>query len=96
MVVGVNCFVQENEDTFETLKVNPKIEKEQIKRLKAYKKDRKSKTIGSYCEKILNCAQGNKNLMPLIVEAVENKVTLGEISDSLRKVFGAYKERVTV
>lgn len=48
-------------------------------------------------EKIQLAAQDSRqNLMPLFVEAVENKVTLGEISDTLRKVFGQYKETLTL
>ena len=42
-------------------------------------------------EKIEEAAKGNTNLMPLIIEAVENYATLGEIADAMRKVFGEYK-----
>lgn len=52
--------------------------------------------MDSHLEKIRNAAQGDENLMPLFIDAVENQVTLGEISDALRQVFGQYKETLTL
>jgi methylmalonyl-CoA mutase N-terminal domain/subunit len=80
----------------EILKVNPKLEREQIQRLKRYKKSRNQKLVASQLDQIRNAAKSNTNLMPLFVTAVENKVTLGEISHALRDVFGTYKESVTI
>ena len=49
-----------------------------------------------HLERITNAAQGKDNLMPVFIDAVENKVTLGEIADSLRGVFGLFKETITI
>jgi methylmalonyl-CoA mutase N-terminal domain/subunit len=96
IVVGVNEFTQASTETPEILKVSEATAVEQIARLKKFKAARDSAIVSSHLEKIRNAASGNSSLMPLFVDAVENGVTLGEISDSLRKVFGLYKETITV
>lgn len=97
IIVGVNAFQDEKDNnTIDILKVDPEIEKEQIQRLQVFKNNRDLKTIEKHLEKIRNAAEGEANLIPLFVDAVNEKVTLGEISDSLRKVFGQYKETVTL
>ncbi len=96
VIVGVNDFIEENESTAATFKIDTKAVKEQIQRLKKFKKARKDKLIKAHLEKITNAAQGEDNLIPLYIDAVKDKVTLGEISDALRKVFGLYKESITI
>lgn len=92
-VVGVNKFTAPNEVQPKPLKIRPEIERDQIKRLTTFKKKRNSKTVQGSLNKIENAAQSSENLMPLFIEAVENHVTLGEISDTLRKIFGVFKPR---
>lgn len=96
IVVGVNEFVQKSTEEPEILKISEEVSREQINRLKKFKVSRNQSKVTSHLEKIRNAAEGNENLMPLFIEAVENNVTLGEVSDSLRKVFGLYKETITV
>jgi methylmalonyl-CoA mutase N-terminal domain/subunit len=96
IIVGVNEFVQETEKPTETLKISEAIGKEQIQRLQKFKKSRDAKKVAAALEKIEKAARGTDNLIPLFVEAVESKVTLGEISDTLRKVFGLFRENVTL
>lgn len=96
LVVGVNQFVGSNEDEPEVLKVNRAVQASQIRRLKKFKKNRNKKVVASKIEALTSAAELKKNLMPYILESVENKVTLGEISDSLRKVYGLYKENITL
>lgn len=97
IIVGVNALQDEKDNSpIDILKVDPEIEKEQIQRLQIFKKSRDLKVIEKHLEKIRNAAEGEANLIPLFVDAVSDKVTLGEISDSLRKVFGQFKETVTL
>jgi methylmalonyl-CoA mutase N-terminal domain/subunit len=96
-IVGVNCFETSQQSKVETLRISDEISKDQISRLNIFIKKRNASLVKTSLERIQNAAQDNRqNLMPLFVEAVENKVTLGEISDTLRKVFGQYKETLTL
>lgn len=96
IVVGVNDFVQTSNEVPEVLKISEETAREQITRLKKFKANRDSAKVHGALEKIRNAAAGGDNLMPPIVDAVENHVTLGEVSDALRAVFGLYKETITV
>ena len=96
IVVGVNDFVQKSTEEPEILKISEETAREQINRLKAFKQKRDNNKVKAQLERVSNAANSGSNLMPLFIEAVENDVTLGEISDSLRKVFGLYKETITV
>jgi methylmalonyl-CoA mutase, N-terminal domain len=92
-VVGVNKYVDANDKPPSPLKIRPEIEADQKRRLKAFKKNRNEKKVTQALEKIGNAAEGTENLIPLYVNAVEDHVTLGEISDVLRKVFGTFKPK---
>jgi len=96
IVVGVNEFVQPNHDHTEVLKISEATAREQIARLKRFKITRDLQLVKTHLERIRNAARSNDNLMPLFVDAVEAHVTLGEISDSLRDVFGLFRETITV
>lgn len=96
VVVGVNRHVHESEPPFETLKVSESVAQEQIDRLKKFKANRDAAAVEDHLNKIVKAAKEDQNLIPLFIEAVENNVTLGEISDALRSVFGHFKERVTL
>ena len=96
IVVGMNDFVSPERTTPEVLRIKPQIEKDQIRRLKEFKKKRNQSKVKNCLERISTAASGNENLMPLFVHAVENNVTLGEIADALRKVFGLYREKITL
>ncbi|MDY1591049.1 MAG: methylmalonyl-CoA mutase family protein [Methanofastidiosum sp.] len=94
IVVGLNKFTMEEKLPEELLKLNPEVEKIQIEKLKKLKARRDNAKVKDILEKIKDAARSDKNLMPLIIEAVKSYATLGEISDSLRKVFGEYKSSV--
>ncbi len=96
IVVGVNEYFQKSEIQPEILKISEAVAAEQIQRLKLFKSKRGLNTVSQHLEQIRNAASSEANLMPLFVAAVDAGVTLGEISDSLRKVFGLYKETITV
>lgn len=96
IIVGVNEFVQDQQPDTEVLKVSEDVAREQVERLKKFKAKRNQKEVDRHLAQIQKAAEGNDNLMPLFVDAVEANVTLGEISDALRKVFGLYKETITL
>lgn len=94
IVVGVNKFTMEEKLPEELLKVDPEVENLQIEKLKKLKAKRDNTKVKEILEKIEDAARTDKNLMPLILEAVKSYATLGEISDTLRKVFGEYKSSI--
>ncbi len=96
IVVGVNDFIQKETERTDVLKIHEAVANEQISRLKAFKARRDQSKVNEQLAKIKKAAQGKENLMPLFVDAVEANVTLGEISDTLREVFGLYKETITI
>jgi len=96
VVVGVNDFIAEEERRIPTLRIDPQIEREQIQRLHALRAKRDThKTQAAIAE--LGCrAATNENILPAILGAVEAYATVGEISDTLRRVFGEYQESVVI
>jgi methylmalonyl-CoA mutase N-terminal domain/subunit len=97
VVVGVNDFLDGDEGSkAQILRVDPEIGRRQVQRLQALR-DRRDKTkVGESLRKIKAAAEGTENLMPLFIEAVEDYVTLGEICDVLRGVWGEQREFVAL
>ena len=96
LLVGVNAFQESTGSKPKTLRINSKIERDQVQRLAKFKKSRDQKKAYSQLEKVRNAALSKENLVPLFVSAVESHVTLGEISETLCAVFGRHREKVTV
>jgi len=96
VIVGVNKFADSEEDqSFRVLRVDPKIREEQIASIKAVKSKRDNVKVEKSLEELGKAAATeNVNLMPLIIDAVRNRCTLGEIMDTLRDVFGEYRPPV--
>jgi methylmalonyl-CoA mutase N-terminal domain/subunit len=90
IVVGVNQFRVDEERTLERLKIDPAIEAAQKAKLKKIRENREQRVVDGLLGKLVAAAQGEENLMPLFIECVENKVTLGEICNTLRGVWGEY------
>jgi methylmalonyl-CoA mutase, N-terminal domain len=90
VIVGVNQFKVQEDLTLERLKVDPAIELGQKAKLKELRETRDQKLADELLEKLKAAAVGTENLMPLFVECVENDVTLGEICNALRVVWGEY------
>jgi methylmalonyl-CoA mutase N-terminal domain/subunit len=63
----------------------------QVEKIKKLKTERDNSKVKSSLVKLEESAKGNSNLMPFILDAVENYATLGEIADVMRKVFGEFK-----
>jgi len=90
IVVGVNQFQVEEEMTLERLRVDPAIEEAQRERLKELRERRKKERVAELLAWLESAARGTENLMPIIIDCVENDITLGEICGTLRVVWGEY------
>lgn len=91
VIVGVNKFVTEETNDTPLLKIDDSIRQVQSEKLKALRAKRDNAKVEQCLRAIKEAAGTTQNLMPLVIEAVENLCTLGEISDTLRAVWGEYK-----
>ena len=96
IVVGVNEFVTEDIKTPPILKVDPAVEKIRAEHLKKLRLSRDSKAVEGILKKIRLAANSNDNMMPLLIEAAELYVTVGEICRILRDEWGEYHEVMTL
>jgi methylmalonyl-CoA mutase N-terminal domain/subunit len=91
IVVGVNEFVIQEETSLRRLKVDPAVRERQIERLQALRERRDSGKVHDLLTRLRKTAQGEENLLPIILECVEAYATLGEMCGVLREVFGEYR-----
>ncbi len=91
IIVGVNRFKLSEEDSICGFKIDDSIRNIQTEKLNKLKAQRSAQMVEKSLADISAAALDNRNLMPLVIRAVENYCTLGEISDALRKVFGEYR-----
>jgi methylmalonyl-CoA mutase N-terminal domain/subunit len=96
IVVGVNQFTADDQETIPTLRIDPEIEHQQIARLQALRSRRDSTRVQQTLAEIFRRASGTENLLPAILDAVEAYATIGEVSDALRRSFGVYQESVVI
>jgi len=96
IVVGVNEFAREIEPPVPTQRIDEKLERQQVERLQALRARRDAAVHAAALRAIDDAARNGSNLMPAILTAVESYATVGEIATALRKVFGEYKETVTI
>ncbi len=92
VVVGVNRFQQGEQRLPPVFRLDPAVERQQIQRLRDLRSSRSAEQVSSRLCNLERAAQGSDNLMPRIVAACEALATLGEIADTLRKVFSEYRE----
>jgi methylmalonyl-CoA mutase, N-terminal domain len=93
IVVGVNRYELEDEEPLDILRVDPALEQEQIARVQALRARRDSAAVESVLARLKeDAAHDDRNLMPRIVEASKAYVTMGEMCDSLREVWGVWRE----
>lgn len=91
IIVGVNSFQIEEKIELEQVKVNPKVEQNQKNRLSELRKNRDQSQVNELLSNLEMTAKGTDNLMPIFIECVDNYVTLGEICNVLRQVWGEYR-----
>jgi methylmalonyl-CoA mutase N-terminal domain/subunit len=96
IVVGVNKYQGQAEPEMPLLRLNPELEIRQVERLRALRARRDHAPWQQSLRQLSDAAKSGANLMPHIVQCVEALATVGEIADSLRAVFGEYRETVTV
>ena len=96
LVVGVNSFVAEEDRAVPTLRIDPEVERAQVARLHALRARRDSAKARAALAALESAAAATRNVVPLILDAVESYATLGEIADALRHVFGEYRESVVI
>jgi methylmalonyl-CoA mutase N-terminal domain/subunit len=90
IIVGVNKFTIDEAPTNIAFKIDDSIRQVQIEKINTLKQNRDNTKVVTCLNAITTAAKGTDNIMPLVVEAVENKATLGEISNALRAVFGEF------
>ncbi|WP_066401910.1 acyl-CoA mutase large subunit family protein [Flavisolibacter tropicus] len=91
IIVGVNKFQVNREEPVPVFKIDDSIREQQSLKLKALRERRDNNKVKASLEEVRSKAVHNENLMPAVIEAVENYCTLGEIADTLRNVFGEYR-----
>jgi len=96
VVVGVNRFQVEEERQVSVLRIDPALEQAQVERVRALRERRDAQAVHTALEKLQQAAGTSENLLPRILECVEAYATVGEISNTLRRVWGEYRETSTV
>jgi methylmalonyl-CoA mutase, N-terminal domain len=93
IIVGVNSYVLDDEVSIPLLKIDPALEQKQIDRLAGVKAQRDTTAVETRLAALKDAAaKDGVNLMPLIVDAARDYVTLGEMCDALRDVWGVWRE----
>jgi len=92
VVVGVNRFTSDEETPIEVMRIDPEIERQQIERVRAVRAARDAGEWRASLDSVAAAARASDNLVPHIIRAVEARATVGEISDTLRAVFGEHRE----
>jgi methylmalonyl-CoA mutase N-terminal domain/subunit len=95
VIVGVNKYQDSSNIEPKLNVVDPEIEERQVKRLKEFKNSRDRLKVEEVLNKLVVVAEGQDNVMPHIVGAIKSRVTLGEINNSFKQVFGSYQPRIS-
>ena len=96
VVVGVNRFQDEGHRTPSLQRIDPDGERRQVEGLRRVRAERDPAAWDAALRRVGECARGDENLMPALIEAVRAYATVGEISDRLRAAWGEHRELVTV
>ena len=90
IVVGVNEFTTDEEIPIDLLKVSEQISKDQIDRLKKVRANRDDKMVYEILNNLANHAKRGDNIFPVVIEAVRNRASIGEICATLKEIYGKY------
>ncbi|PSQ45524.1 methylmalonyl-CoA mutase [Halobacteriales archaeon SW_7_68_16] len=91
IVVGVNEFRVDEEPAVDLEDVTEEDERRQLERLDRVREDRDDEAVEAALDIIRDAAEGDRNLMPPLIDAVEREATVGEICDALRESFGEHR-----
>jgi methylmalonyl-CoA mutase N-terminal domain/subunit len=92
VVVGVNRHQTDERARVDVFQLDPEVERQQVTRVQTVRASRDPATWKAALAAVESAARGRDNLVPPIIDAVEAKATVGEIADTLRRVFGEYRE----
>ena len=90
ILVGLNEHKSEKEEEIPVFRGNPDMEKRQIERLQKLRKERDNAVVKQKLADLAEAARANENVIPVLVEGVKAYATIGEICESLRRVYGVY------
>jgi methylmalonyl-CoA mutase N-terminal domain/subunit len=92
-LVGVNAYTEGEDHELEILRIDPRFEADQVRRVRALRERRESEQAIAALERLEQAARDpDENLMPYLLEATRAEVTEGEMVQALQKVFGTYTE----
>jgi len=92
VVVGVNRYAADADSRgAEVFRIDPEMEQSQIDRVRALRSSRSQTSWQQALDVVEHAARGSGNLVPAVIDAVEQRATVGEIADTLRRVFGEYQ-----
>ncbi|MEK7715001.1 MAG: methylmalonyl-CoA mutase family protein, partial [candidate division NC10 bacterium] len=94
VVVGVNKYAMKEGRPITFLKIDAAVELEQIEKVKAFKARRDAGKVERRLEQLAEACRRGQNVMPVLIDAVKDYASLGEISDVYRRVFGLYREPI--
>ncbi|HEV8144463.1 MAG TPA: methylmalonyl-CoA mutase family protein [Methylomirabilota bacterium] len=94
ITVGVNKYVMTDQKDIHFLKIDEAVEPEQIERTGRFKAGRDMAKVEKRLKQVAEACRNGRNLMPVLVDAVKDYASLGEISDVYRQVFGLYREPI--
>jgi len=93
-VVGVNKYVMAEEKPINYLRIDETVELEQIDKVKRLKASRDQSKVERRLKQVAEACRNGQNLMPVLIDAVKDNASLGEISDVYRQAFGLYREPI--
>ena len=91
-IVGVNAYVKTVEEPLDILRIGGEVEQAQRARLERLREDRDEDVVAAALGALEEGAKGDANTMPLLIDAARARATLGEITGTLLRVFGGYRE----
>jgi len=96
VIVGVNDFLAQGEAAPDLLRVDPSLGRRQVEQLRGLRARRDNGAVESALDRLQRAAEGTENLVPIMVDCVERRATLGEISHRLRRVWGEQRETLVI
>ena len=96
IIVGLNSFVEPEKRRVSILKVKDQVENKQVVKLRQRKKSRNAKKLAAALSRLAGAAEANGDLMPAVMGAARVQATVGEICDVFRRVYGGYREAVSL
>jgi methylmalonyl-CoA mutase N-terminal domain/subunit len=94
VVVGVNRYTMREERPINYLRIDEQVEAEQVERVGRFKAARDMSRVERRLKQLADACREGRNVMPVLIDAVKDYASLGEISDVYRQVFGLYREPI--